>query len=112
MYPLVGPGGRKSRVHRRSTLSPRSCNTAWRSADMVASSYGGRTTRMPQRPECVHCFLADRCILPLKRCHGFCHGALQLGHTRATALRELGLATTAPAKLLTHGLEQSIGFHW
>src|SRR4030095_15038273 len=40
MYPLVGPGGRKSRVHGRSTLSPRSWNTAWRSADMVASSYG------------------------------------------------------------------------
>src|SRR5262245_29699266 len=72
----------------------------------------GKATRMPQRPECVHCFLADRCILSLKRCHGFCHGALQLGHTRATALRELGFATTAPTKPLTHGLQQGIGRHW
>src|SRR5262245_33000462 len=71
-----------------------------------------RATRMPQGPGCVHCFLADRCILPLKRCHGFCHGALQLGHTRATALREPGFATTAAAKLCTHVLEQYIGLHW
>src|SRR4029434_5987301 len=31
----------------------------------------GRATRMPQRPECVHCFLVDRRILPRKSCHSF-----------------------------------------
>jgi len=54
---------------------------------------------------------AGRPLLHYQRCRCFCQHALQLGHARAAALREVGCATATSAELFTGGVEQRMDLY-